>query len=106
MPLNPACVVENLQRHFSQLDVVLTPEFLGHVRSFLTICKLQEYTISDDMQKVSKMCRSYLEGNIELCKHCGAVIFCLKNSCTKEIKIRSMLLGNITGTVTMLTITR
>ncbi|XP_048747559.2 mini-chromosome maintenance complex-binding protein-like isoform X2 [Ostrea edulis] len=51
VPLNPACVVENLQRHFSQLDVVLTPEFLGHVRSFLTICKLQEYTISDDMQK-------------------------------------------------------
>uniref|UniRef100_K1QBJ4 Mini-chromosome maintenance complex-binding protein n=1 Tax=Magallana gigas TaxID=29159 RepID=K1QBJ4_MAGGI len=30
VPLNPACKIESLQRHFSQLDVVLTPEFLSH----------------------------------------------------------------------------
>lgn len=51
VPLNPACKIESLQRHFSQLDVVLTPEFLSHVRRYLTICKLLEYTIDDNMQK-------------------------------------------------------
>ncbi|XP_062570904.1 mini-chromosome maintenance complex-binding protein-like [Saccostrea cucullata] len=51
VPMNPACKVENLQRHFSQLDVLLTPEFLGRLRSYLTICKLLEYTIDDTMQK-------------------------------------------------------
>ncbi|XP_022288732.2 mini-chromosome maintenance complex-binding protein-like [Crassostrea virginica] len=51
LPLNPACKIENLQRHFSQLDVILTPEFLSHVRRYLTICKLMEYTIDDTMQK-------------------------------------------------------
>lgn len=52
LPLNPACKIENLQRHFSQLNVILTPEFLSHVRRYLTICKLMEYTIDDTMQKV------------------------------------------------------
>lgn len=51
VPLNPACKIESLQRHFSQLDVVLTPEFLSLVRRYLTICKLLEYTIDDTMQK-------------------------------------------------------
>uniref|UniRef100_A0A0B7A4M6 Mini-chromosome maintenance complex-binding protein n=1 Tax=Arion vulgaris TaxID=1028688 RepID=A0A0B7A4M6_9EUPU len=52
VPLAVNIDVVDITEHFIQLDSRLTEENLNKLRSYITACRLAEYSLSDDLQKV------------------------------------------------------
>jgi len=52
IPLNPSPEVLDIPSHFGKLDARLSPENLNKLRAFLTVCRLTDYKISEETQKV------------------------------------------------------
>jgi len=52
LPLKCATCPDSLQQHFTQLDPVLTDEFLTKCRTYLGLTRSIDYSLTEDAQKV------------------------------------------------------
>ena len=55
LPLLTTCHDLDLASHFSKLDSRLTQENLDKLRSYISACRLINYSVSDETQKVSSL---------------------------------------------------
>lgn len=51
IPLVPKAFPDSITEHFMKLDSTLTPELLNKIRVYLSLAKLLDYTMTEEMQK-------------------------------------------------------
>lgn len=51
--ISPQHADDSLEERFKGIQLFLTPALLTQLRSYLTLLRLLDYSISDDVQKVS-----------------------------------------------------
>lgn len=52
VPLSANGEVVDMAEHFSKLDGRLTEESLNKMRSYITACRLSEYSVTEELQTV------------------------------------------------------